>query len=100
MHKFSEFATDDEHLEGDKVSFKDIIDKQIIIWKYIQMRSQFQSDYCAMIQFSYEEKGVKYVAFSSSEVILTQLEKYKEQMPFEATIQQRKSGKHYYYIIT
>ena len=50
MHKFSEFATDDEHLEGDKVSFKDIIDKQIIIWKYIQMRSQFQSDYCYILK--------------------------------------------------
>ena len=100
MHKFSDFAADEEHLEGAKVSFKDLIGKPIFIWKSLQMQSQFQSDSCVMIQFSYEEDGEKFVTFTGSGVIIGQLDKYKAQMPFEATIQQRKSGKHFYYIIT
>ena len=53
-----------------------------------------------MIQFSFGEDGEKFVTFSGSKVIVDQLEKYKSQMPFETTVEQRKSGKFFYYTLT
>lgn len=100
MHKFSDFATDDEHMEGAKKSIQEIVGKQIFIWNARVMQSQYGADECVMFQFSFEENGDKFVVFTASKVLLEQLEKYKTQMPFEATVEQRKSGKHFYFTLT
>ena len=57
-------------------------------------------DYILDIGNHSEENGDKFVVFTASKVLLEQLEKYKAQMPFEATIEQRKSGKHFYFTLT
>ncbi len=100
MRKFSDFAADEEHLDGKKQPFSEIVGKQIVIWSSRFLQSQFDSDGCVMIQFSFTEDGEKFVTFTGSKVIIEQIEKYKAQMPFEATIEQRKSGKHFYYTLT
>ena len=100
MRKFSDFAADNEHLEGKKRPFSDIVGKQIVVWGSRQLQSQFGTEACAMIQFSFGEDGEKFVTFSGSKVIVDQLEKYKSQMPFETTVEQRKSGKFFYYTLT
>lgn len=100
MHKFSDFAEDEVHLEGNKKPFSELVGKQIVVWSSRQMQSQYESDKCVMFQFSFTEDGEKFVTWTGSKVVLEQMEKYKEQMPFETTIQQRKSGKHYYFTLT
>lgn len=100
MHKFSDFASDADHLDGKKQPFGDLVDKQIFIWNAKWMASQYSSDSCVMFQFSFEEDGEKFVSFTGSKVIADQMEQYKQQMPFETIIQKRKSGKHYYYTLT
>lgn len=100
MHKFSDFAADEEHLEGAKKAFQELVGKQIVIWNARSLQSQFDSDGCVMLQFSFAEDGEKFVTFTGSKVIIEQIEKYKAQMPFEATIEQRKSGKHFYFTLT
>lgn len=99
MHKFSDFAEDEEHLEGSKKPFQELVGKQIFIWDARIMQSQY-SDMYVMLQFSFEEDGEKFVANTGSKVIIEQLGKYKSQMPFAATIEQRKSGKHFYFTLT
>lgn len=71
--------------------FKDV-GKQIVIWNARSMQSQFDSDGCVMLQFSFGEDGEKFVTFTGSKVIIEQIEKYRAQLPFETTIEQRKSG--------
>ena len=53
MRKFSDFAADEEHLEGAKKSFQELVGKQIVIWNARSMQSQFDSDGCVMLQFSF-----------------------------------------------
>lgn len=100
MHKFSDFAADEEHLEGAKKPFQELVGKQIVIWDVRIMPSQFESDSYVMFQFSFEETGERFVSNTGSKVVIEQLRKYKSQLPFETTIVQRTSGKHFYFILT
>lgn len=100
MRKFSDFAADEEHLDGKKLPFSELVGKQIVVWNSRSLQSQYDTEVCVMLQFSFDEAGEKFVAFTGSKVIVEQVEKYKAQMPFETTIVQRKSGKHFYYTLT
>ena len=100
MHKFSDFAADEEHLEGAKKSFQELVGKQIVIWNARSLQSQFDSDGCVMLQFSFAEDGEKFVTFTGSKVIIEQIEKYKGGVRVKSTIAQRKSGKHFYFTLT
>ena len=92
MHKFSDFAADEEHLDGAKKPFQELVGKQIVIWNARSLQSQFDSDGCVMLQFSFEENGEKFVTFTGSKVIIEQIEKYKAQMPFEPPLSRGKAG--------
>ena len=100
VRKFSDFAADEEHLDGKKMPFSELVGKQIVVWNSRILQSQYDSESCVMLQFSFEEEGEKFVAFTASKVIIEQIGKYKAQMPFETKIEQRKSGKHFYYTLT
>lgn len=100
MQKFSDFAEDDAHLDGAKKPFDEVIGKKIFVYAAKEMESQYDSDQCVMLQFSFEEGGERFVTFTGSGVIARQVAKYKDNMPFETVIEQRKSKKHYFYTFT
>lgn len=94
MHKFSDFAEDCSPLTGDKISLDKILNKEIKITGYKIRASKFKdkNPKCLTVQFE-DSIGEKRVFFSGSTVLIEQLEKYGDKIPFVTTIQ--KIGNYY-----
>lgn len=84
MRKFSDFATNETKLEGEKTNIRDILDKPIVIRAFKIISSCVPGKRCLDLQF--EHNGNLCVLFTNSEVLMRQLEDYKEQLPFETVI--------------
>jgi len=87
MKKFSDFATEETPLIGDKVKIETIIGKEISIIGYRITDSKFKErnhGKCITIQFSIDD--TQKIFFTGSEVLMNQIEKYKEEIPFLTTI--------------
>jgi hypothetical protein len=91
MKKFSEIAKDDIRLAGDKLSLQEVVGKQIVVTGYKITKSKFKEDNYVAIQFEIE--GEQRVVFTGAQVLIEQLKKYGEQIPFETTI--KRLGKFY-----
>lgn len=89
MKKFGDFAKEEHRLEGKKISIDALINKDIDILGFNLSNSKYnknESGKYATVQFKYEGETNKYVFFSGSDVIIKQLMKYKEEIPFETKI--------------
>lgn len=88
MHKFSDFA-DEKQFTGEKVKIADIVGKGIAVTDYRITNSRYnertERKQCLTLQFTFNEK--KHVLFTGSTVLAKQIEKYKDKIPFLATIQ-------------
>jgi len=99
MNKYSEFAdtTTSPVMDGKKLSIDDILEKEILVLRYRIKKSKFseaKNPDCLTVQFSYpDNENVRFVFFSGSSVLMQQLEKYQDKLPFSATI--KKVGKYY-----
>lgn len=94
IHSFSDFANL-YPLEGPAVNIKSILNKRILVKNYRVTDSKFKdkgSRYCVTVQFETEE-GSTCVFFTGSEVLRDQLDRYKEQLPYWATVVQ--AGQYY-----
>lgn len=95
MKQFSDFAKEEERLDGDKVKLDSIIDEEITIHGFTLAKSNFsknKSGQYITVQFS-KQNGEKQVFFSGSDVLIDQLQKYKAEMPFTTKI--KKVNKYY-----
>jgi hypothetical protein len=90
MKKFSDFAKENV-LDGDKAKLEDILNKEVIIIGYSIKESKYKSKEYLTLQIKHEDK--KQVIFTGSEVLIDQIKKYKEEIPFATTI--RKINKYY-----
>lgn len=84
--RFSDFATPAGPLEGKKVRIDDVINIEILLIAFRLKESKYQNtsapDFLT-IQFEYPDRpGEKHVIFTGSNVLVDQLQKYKEQLPF------------------
>jgi hypothetical protein len=99
MNKFSEFADTAATpiMDGRKIALDDILNKEIVVLRYKVKKSKFtdaKNPECLTVQFAYTEKEAEhFVFFSGSSVLMEQLEKYKDKIPFTATI--KKIGKYF-----
>jgi len=99
MNKFSEFAdtTVSPIMDGKKVSLDVILEKEIMVLRYRIKKTKYaeaKNPDCLTVQFSYpENENTHFVFFSGSSVLMQQLEKYKDKLPFSATI--KKIGKYF-----
>ena len=96
MNRFSEFASEEKPFDGDKVKIDDILNKEIVVCDFKQARSKYPEsrtgNYTTLsIRLTCTDRNV--VVFTGSEVIHDQCVKYKEHMPFVATI--KKINKYY-----
>ena len=89
--KFSEFAAGDAKLDGEKVKLKDILNQEILVLGYAIHRSKFKDENYLTLQF--EMNGCRYVVFTGSCVLMDQVEKYSDKIPFLSSI--RDFGKYY-----
>ncbi len=89
--KFSDFASDDAKLDGEKVKLKDILGQEILILGYSIHRSKFKDENYLTLQFEIDQ--TRHVLFTGSCVLTDQIEKYAEKIPFLSVI--RDFGKYY-----
>jgi len=99
MQKFSDFADTSVTpiIDGKKVPLDEILDKEIIVLKYRIKKSKFseaKNPDCLTVQFAYpDNEAVHFVFFSGSSVLMQQLTKYEDKIPFSAVI--KKVGKYF-----
>ena len=85
MKKFSDFATGDASLTGDKTKLDDILEKEIVIKGYKVGSSKYNEGEVLTLQFELEKK--EYIIFTGSSVLIKQIEKYKEEIPFTTKVE-------------
>jgi len=95
---FSSFAKK-YSLDGEKISIKDVLDKQIIITNFKIGASRFQKE-CLTLQFclnqqDWENKNYN-ILFTGSTVLISLLKEYEKNIPFSAMIIKKK--KYYTFI--
>ena len=96
MRRFREFAQEDRPLDGEKRRIDDILNQEIVVLDTRISESKYAKegdDRKRMATIQFEMDGATYVAFTGSGVLIRQIEKYREQIPFIATI--RKIDRYY-----
>jgi len=88
MNRFDEFAKEEKKLDGDKERIDDILDKQLVIIDFRVSDSKFsnKSGKYATVQFHENLIEKKHVFFTGSDVLIDQLQKYKDKLPYAAEI--------------
>lgn len=86
MKKFNEFA-EESALDGNKIPIDTILNQEIAVINFTARNSRFSKcnggNYTIL---QIEQNNQKFVIFTASEVLTDQLNKYKENMPYLATI--------------
>lgn len=84
MHRFSDFA-EENPLEGEKISLLELLNKEIEVLAYrISDSKQKSGTQCLTLQIRYEDK--LRVLFTGSSVLISQVLKYADELPFQAKI--------------
>lgn len=88
--RFSDFAAHEGPLEGKKIPINDVLNVEILIVNFRIKESKYQrtsAPDCLTIQFEYPViPRERHVIFTGSMVLCDQMKKYKEHLPFLATI--------------
>lgn len=74
-------------IDGSKIKIDNVLNKEILVVAYKIKDSKFNktnSDKCLSIQLELNKE--KYVMFTGSNVLIDQIEKYKDKLPFISTI--------------
>ncbi|UGB31720.1 hypothetical protein [Metabacillus sp. B2-18] len=89
MKRFSDFASDDAILTGDKMKLNDILGKELIVKGYKVADSKYKRGNGAdrVLTLQFELGGVDHITFTGSNVLIDQVEKYKDEMPFVSKIE-------------
>jgi len=93
MKKFSDISKENI-LDGDKIRLDDILNEEILIIGFRIKDSRYSKNSNGKyltLQIEYKDK--KNVVFTGSDVLIDQLEKYGNEIPFLATI--RKINRYY-----
>ena len=91
---FSDFAQESGPLDGSKVKIDEILNKEIEVIGFKLKESKYtksNSSQCLTIQFIMD--GSRHVVFTGSSVLMEQMKKYQDEIPFIATI--KKIDKYY-----
>jgi hypothetical protein len=83
LKRFSDFAQEGGPLDGTKLKIDDILNKEIMIIGFKMKDSKYaksNSSKCLTIQF--ELDGNRHVVFTGSSVLIEQIEKYQDKIPF------------------
>ncbi|WP_294344675.1 hypothetical protein [Prosthecochloris sp.] len=87
MQHFSDFAEPTHVLDGDKIRIDNILNKEIIVLGFRIHNSKFdknKSGKCLTLQIKLDDETR--VIFTGSDVLISQIEKHKKQIPFLTTI--------------
>jgi len=90
MKKFSDFSKENI-LDGDKIKIDGVLNKEITITNFSIKSSKHNSGKYLTLQIEFDNE--RYVIFTGSEVLIKQIEKYKDEIPFTTIL--RKINKYY-----
>jgi len=84
MKRFSDFSHEREVLECDKVKIDSILNREITITGYSIKKSRYGNNNSGKyLTLQYEDdNGEKKVLFTGSDVLIEQMEKYANEIPF------------------
>jgi len=83
--RFSDFAEETKSFDGDKKKIEDILNQEILITDFkIKDSKKRQDTLYATIQFKTD--NINYIVFTGSNVLIDQLKRYKENLPFYTMI--------------
>ncbi len=95
--RFSDFAANEGPMDGKKVRIDEVLNVEIVLLAFRMKESKYKSSSasdCMTLQFEYPDKpGEHYVLFTGSTVLMDQLQRYQDKLPFLATI--RKFDKYF-----
>ena len=91
--RFSDFAEEMAPLDGEKVKIETVLNREILVTGFKVTRSKYKenSQQCMTLQF--EIDGNRLVIFTGSSVMIEQVQRYQDHIPFLATI--RKIDRYY-----
>jgi len=90
--RFSDFAEEAKSFEGDKKKIDEILNHEILIIDFkIKDSKQRSGTQYVTIQFKLDDTN--FILFTGSMVLINQLEKYKDNLPFHTII--KKIDKYY-----
>lgn len=90
--RFSDFAEESKTFEGEKKKIEEILNKEILVLDFKLKESKHHQD-TQYLTLHFKENDTIFILFNGSRVLADQLEKYKDNFPFYATI--KKIGKYY-----
>lgn len=91
---FSDFAEEEsEIIEGDKIKIAEVLNQDIIVTNYRILDSKFSNANSECLQLQFQLNEEKRVIFTGSKVLIRQIKKYQEHIPFSTTI--KKINKYY-----
>lgn len=91
MKRFSDFAEEHKPLEGDKKKIDNVLNQELEITGYKVGKSKYKENDYLTLQFKID--GEFNVLFTGSRVLIDQLKKYENEIPFIAVI--KKINKYY-----
>lgn len=89
---FSDFADESKSFEGDKKKIDEIINQEILILDF-KVKDSKQRKNSMYITIQFNLNGSTFIVFSGSGILIDQLEKYKDNIPFYTQI--KKINKYY-----
>ena len=83
--RFSDFAEEEQPLEGEKKKLGDILNTEILVTGFRIGKSKHYKDK-DYLTLQFENGDTKHILFTSSEVLINQVLKYEGKLPFFTTI--------------
>ena len=87
MKRFSDFADKSSAITGDKIKIKDVLEKEIIIIGY-RVNDSKQKVGTKVLTLQFKLNGEERILFTGSTVLIEQIEKYSDEIPFTTKIEQ------------
>lgn len=87
MHKrFSDFAEEATPLDGDKVKIESILNREILVIGFKVTHSKYKENSLQCMTLQFDIDNSRKVVFTGSSVMIEQVQRYKDQIPFYTTI--------------
>lgn len=85
--RFSDFCQEAKPLDGAKRNIEEVLNREILITGHKIKHSKFNNGgYGKCLTLQFEVDGALNILFSGSGVLIDQMEKYGDELPFTATI--------------
>lgn len=87
MQRFAEFADDPAILDGPKVRIDDVLNQELVVTGYSVKDSKYSKNKSGKyLTLQVKLNDEKRVVFTGSDVLIAQMEKYGDRLPFVAVI--------------